>query len=59
MNPKVTTKRIPSCALCGSTLKGKGWFCSYRCEELEATQRRGDGRERYEQGTPLKRMVTP
>lgn len=44
------------CAWCGSIIRGTGWFCSYRCDEFEAAQRRGDGRERFEQGTPLRRM---
>ena len=53
--PKYPT---PSCAQCGSTIKGKGWFCSPRCDEFEMTQRRGDGKERFEQGKPVRRAVS-
>ena len=51
-------KKYPQvcCAHCGSIVKGKGWFCSQRCEEFNMTQRRGDGKELFEQGTPLKRL---
>lgn len=32
-------KRVPSCAMCGATLRNRGWFCSYRCDTAELKQR--------------------
>lgn len=43
------------CAMCGSIIRGTGWFCSQRCEEFEMCQRRGNGKELFEQGRPIKR----
>ncbi len=37
--PKTLTPRVPSCAMCGATLRNKGWFCSYRCDVAELKQR--------------------
>lgn len=28
------------CAMCGSVVRGKGWFCSFKCDEMEIRFRR-------------------
>lgn len=46
----------PMCALCGSEVKGKGYFCSYRCDSKEFEQRQKDGAARFERRQPIKRI---
>lgn len=48
----------PCCAACGQPIFGAGWFCSYRCESGEYTERARVSREKYEAGTPIKRKTT-
>lgn len=48
MKPRPITVRVPSCAMCGATLRGKGWFCSPRCDEAELRQRFAVSKARFE-----------
>lgn len=57
MSKTKATAKYPGvcCAMCGSTVKGKGYFCSYRCDEREFAQRTADAKARYEAGRPIRR----
>lgn len=44
------------CVMCGNAVRGKGWFCSYRCDEREFAQRCADAKARYEAGRSIQRM---
>lgn len=44
-----------ACAWCGRALQGKGWFCSYKCDEFEFASRVATSKALREAGTPLVR----
>lgn len=47
----------PSCALCGSTIRGKGYFCSQRCDDKEFTARAATSKAENDAGRPIRRAV--
>lgn len=52
-----TLRKYPgaSCAQCGATIHGKGYFCSYRCDVFEYEARAATSKAAFEAGRPIKR----